>query len=105
MAFVLLIILRVLFIACMVFIIGYVFGSFSKKPALRTITRVATILVILIYIGMNIFVMRGIRGNGYGWCHRGYPAERHWRHDGFPEHRQGPPAAYPGTDSTARPTR
>ena len=42
----------------MVFIIGYVFGNFSKKPALVTITKVASILAIVLFISANIFLLR-----------------------------------------------
>jgi len=52
------ILIRVLFIACMVFIIGYVFGNFSAKPALRTITKIASILAIVLFISANIFFFR-----------------------------------------------
>ena len=52
------ILIRILFIACMVFIIGYVFGNFSKKPALATITKVASILVIVLFISANVFLLR-----------------------------------------------
>jgi len=63
MPFGLVILIRVLFVACMVFIIGYVFGNFSKSTALTTITRVASILAIVLFISANIFVFRW--GN---WC-------------------------------------
>lgn len=51
------IIIRILFITCMVFIIGYVFGGFSKKPTLTSITRVAAILVIILFIATNMLFM------------------------------------------------
>jgi len=50
---------RVLFATCMVFIIGYVFGSFSKKPVLTSITKVATILAIVLFIATSVFSFRG----------------------------------------------
>jgi len=67
---------RILFIACMVFIIGYVFGNFSTNPALRTITKIASILVIALFITANILFFRfaawdqrAFNGHGnYGWC-------------------------------------
>lgn len=70
MGFVFIILLRILFVTCMVFIIGYVFGGFSKKPALRTITKVATILVIVLFMMTHVLFMRMafVRGNG-PWCH------------------------------------
>lgn len=52
------ILLRVLFAACMVFIIGYVFGSFSKRPVLTSITKVAAILAIVLFISTSILSMR-----------------------------------------------
>lgn len=46
--------IRILFVACMVFIIGSIFGSFSQRPALKVISKVAAIVVIVLFIGMNI---------------------------------------------------
>ena len=51
---------RILFVACMVFIIGYVFGSFSKKRALTTIARIASILIIVLYMAANAFMMGSV---------------------------------------------
>lgn len=67
--FALMIITRILFVACMVFIIGYVFGPFSRRPALRTITKVATILVIMLFFSSRIFFVRfGGPYNGWRQC-------------------------------------
>jgi hypothetical protein len=52
------ILLRVLFAACMVFIIGYVFGSFSKNPALTFITKVAAVLAIVLFISTSVLSFR-----------------------------------------------
>lgn len=68
MGFAFLILLRVLFVACMVFVIGYVFGPFSGKPVLRTITRVAAVLVIVLFVATNIFAFRV--AHRHAW-HRG----------------------------------
>ncbi|HEV8285686.1 MAG TPA: hypothetical protein VGQ09_15335 [Chitinophagaceae bacterium] len=65
MPFAFLILIRILFVASMVFIIGYVFGNFSKNVALTWITRFASILVIVLFIGANIFLFR------VGAWHRG----------------------------------
>ncbi len=65
MPFGIIILIRILFAACMVFIIGYVFGNFSKNLALSTITKVASILAIVLFISANIFFFRFS-----GW-HRG----------------------------------
>lgn len=58
MPFGLIILIRVLFAACMVFIIGYVFGNFSKSATLATITKVASIVAIVLFISVNIFFFR-----------------------------------------------
>ncbi|HMF71609.1 MAG TPA: hypothetical protein VK616_09050 [Flavitalea sp.] len=60
---------RLLFIACMVFILGYVFGNFSKKRSLTRITKVAAILSIILFITTNIFAFRSAN-----WRH----GERRW---------------------------
>lgn len=62
-----LIIIRILFITSMVFIIGYIFGGFSKKPVLTTLSKVAAILVIVLFIATNIFLRRAAFGPG---CYR-----------------------------------
>jgi hypothetical protein len=68
------ILLRVLFITCMVFILGYVFGGFSRNPTLTVFTKIAAILAIVLFIGTNVFFMRsrhafGPHGERYqcGW--------------------------------------
>jgi hypothetical protein len=58
MAFGIIIFIRILFAACMVFIIGYVFGNFSRSATLTTITKVASILAIVLFISTNIFLFR-----------------------------------------------
>ncbi|SHN32303.1 hypothetical protein [Chitinophaga sp. CF418] len=65
------IIIRILFVTCMVFIIGYIFGGFSKKPALTTLSKVAAILVIVLFIAANAFFMRFAFAHGHGYgCYR-----------------------------------
>ena len=58
MPFFIIILMRVLFIASMVFIIGYVFGGFSKKPALVTLTKVAVIVSIVMFIATTALSFR-----------------------------------------------
>jgi len=58
MFFPFIIIVRLLFAACMVFIIGYIFGGFSKKKSLTRLTKVAAILLIGLFIATNAFFMR-----------------------------------------------
>jgi hypothetical protein len=78
MPFGFIILIRILFAACMVFIIGYVFGNFSKNATLATITKVASILAIVLFISANIFFFRfgGLRYHNYngknncGWYQR-----------------------------------
>jgi hypothetical protein len=64
MLFGIIILTRILFAASMVFIIGYVFGNFSRSPVLTTITKFAAILAILLFISANIFRFR------FGGWHR-----------------------------------
>ena len=56
--FIPIILLRILFAACMVFIIGYVFGGFSRSATLTTITKVASIVAIVVFIATNVFMVR-----------------------------------------------
>jgi hypothetical protein len=72
MSFGIIILIRILFAACMVFVIGYVFGNFSKKPALATITKVASILAIVLFISANIFLFRF-----GGWHNGNYNGKNH----------------------------
>jgi hypothetical protein len=50
--------IRILFGVCMVFIIGYIFGGFAKNPALVSLTKVAAILAIVLFVAANVFFMR-----------------------------------------------
>ena len=54
---------RILFIASMVFIIGYVFGSFSKSVALTRLTKAAVIVSIVLFILTNVVSFRA--GGGH----------------------------------------
>ena len=61
---------RILFIASMVFIFGYVFGNFSKNRTLVTITKVAAILSLVLFLSTNIFLFRARNWNdGYRHHH------------------------------------
>ena len=61
------ILIRILFAACMVFILGYVFGNFSTKLVLRTITKITAILAIVLFIASNILLLRFS-----AWDHRAF---------------------------------
>lgn len=74
MFFGLLIFARILFVACMVFIIGYIYGPFSQRRGLTIAARVAAIAIIFAFIMMNIFAFRGGPSHG-GTSHGGY-----WSH-------------------------
>ncbi|WP_315822879.1 hypothetical protein [Paraflavitalea speifideaquila] len=65
MPFIIIILMRVLFVASMVFIVGYVFGGFSRKPALVTITKVAVVFSIVLFIATTALSFRF-----GGWRHR-----------------------------------
>ncbi len=62
---------RILFAACMVFVIGYIFGGFSKKPVLARFARIASILVIVLFISTGALFFR------FGWRHGAYN-NSHW---------------------------
>ena len=78
MGFALIIIIRVLFATCMVFVIGYIFGGFSRKPVLTTLSKIAAILAIVLFISANILLMRFAFRDNFG-CHR-YQQEQGIRH-------------------------
>ena len=73
MPFGIIVLIRILFAACMVFIIGYVFGNFSKKPQLVAITKVASMLAIVLFISANVLLFRfnGRHGH-YSWQNCNY---------------------------------
>lgn len=73
MFFGLLIFARILFVACMVFIIGYIYGPFSQRRGLTIAARVAAIAIIFAFIMMNVFAFRAA-SHGGPWQHE------HWRH-------------------------
>ncbi len=95
MGFIFVIIIRALFIACMVFILGYVFGGFSKKPALNVITKISAILLIVLFIAMNILFTRATFGRFHGrgpWyrcdsLHQWKDSSRAAAFTGYPGHR------------------
>jgi len=78
MGFAFIFIIRILFGICMVFIIGYIFGGFSKKPGLAKAAKAAAILSIVLFIALNIMLMRFAlsRANGqHAWPHCDEPAK------------------------------
>jgi hypothetical protein len=84
--------LRLLFIACMVFIIGYVFGPFSRNRTLTVITKVSAILALVLFMATSAFFFRF----GGGW-RGGHQAGGHYRscvHDTAP--RQAAAAVFNG---------
>lgn len=62
MPFGFIILTRLLFVTCMIFIIGYVFGNFSKNATLTVLTKIASILAIILFITANIY---SVRTNGW----------------------------------------
>jgi hypothetical protein len=59
------ILLRILFAVCMVFIIGYVFGGFSRNATLSVLAKISTILAIVLFIGTNAFFFRARHAFGH----------------------------------------
>lgn len=66
---------RILFVACMVFVFGYIFGPFSKNKTLSVMARIATVLVVVLFISTNVLLFRYGRNNHNRWnnapCHTG----------------------------------
>lgn len=56
--FPLFIVLRVLFVTSMVFIIGYIFGNFSQRRTLAIFSKIAAILVIVLFFATTGLSMR-----------------------------------------------
>ncbi|HEY4288466.1 MAG TPA: hypothetical protein VGN00_15285 [Puia sp.] len=71
------ILIRILLITCMVFVLGYVFGNFSRKPSLTKITRVAAVFLVVSFIAGNALFFRWSTGGRYGHFNR---------HDRFQHH-------------------
>lgn len=70
----------------MIFVIGYIFGPFSKKRSLTVISRVAAVFLIVLFIASNAISFRGARGYRYGnWQHEC----GRWEKDSI-EHHGGP---------------
>ncbi len=91
MFFALLIFARILFAACMVFIIGYIYGPFSKRRDLTIAARIAAIAIIFAFLMMNIFVFRAAASHT-GASHAGRWQRGHWEHcDDHPEKAESKP--------------
>lgn len=52
------IISRIVIITCLVLILGYVFGNFSTKPLLATLTKIASIVIVVGFIVGSVFILR-----------------------------------------------
>lgn len=63
---------RILLIASLVFVVGYVFGNFSQRPVLKAITKMATIMLLVLFFAANIFLFRFNGGWKHGARHQGW---------------------------------
>ena len=63
--FPLFIVLRVLFVASMVFIIGAIFGNFSQRRTVAIFSKIAAILVIVLFFATTALSMRFGGWRGY----------------------------------------
>ena len=70
------IVLRVLFVTSMVFIIGYIFGNFSQRRTLAIFSKIAAVLVIVLFFATTGLSMRFGGWRGYR-DHRGQPHYEH----------------------------
>lgn len=66
---------RLLFIASIVLVMGYVFGRFSQNRTLTTLAKIASVLLIVLFIGSNAFFFRG-RAYARAYDHRACPARQ-----------------------------
>ena len=62
MAWVIFFLTRLLLITSLVFIIGYIFGNFSKSATLTKITKLSTILVLASFIAASFIFFRADSG-------------------------------------------
>ena len=87
MFFGLLIFARILFVACMVFIIGYIYGPFSQRRGLTIAARVAAVAIIFAFIMVNIFAFRAASHGGPS--HGGPWQQGRWSHcdEGHDHHK------------------
>jgi hypothetical protein len=74
--FPLFIVSRILFIASMVFIIGYIFGNFSQRRTLAIFSKIAAVLVIVLFFATTGFAMRFGAWRGYRESRGHYNYER-----------------------------
>ena len=56
--FALFILFRLLLIASLVFILGYIFGGFSRSVRLTRITKVAAIVLVVTFVWANLAFFR-----------------------------------------------
>jgi hypothetical protein len=54
--------LRILFIASMVFIFGYIFGNFANNATLKVITKIAAVVLLVSFIATNVVLFRSAHG-------------------------------------------
>ena len=57
---------RILFAACMIFVLGYIFGNFSKTKTLTVISKIASVLLIVLFIFSSSMSARFGRWDGQG---------------------------------------
>jgi hypothetical protein len=75
------ILLRILFIASMVFIFGYVFGNFANNATLKTFTKIAAVVLLVSFIATSIVSFRSARGWRCGNYNQSERFERHHHGD------------------------
>jgi high-affinity K+ transport system ATPase subunit B len=81
--FPLFIVLRVLFVASMVFIIGHIFGNFSQRRTLAVFSKIAAILVIVLFFASTALGLRmgGSRAYDHYRGHHYYEHCDRWAED------------------------
>ncbi len=56
-----LIVSRILVAVCLVFILSYIFSSSAKSATFTLFTKIAAILMVVLFIATNILIFRGGR--------------------------------------------
>ncbi len=67
MPFAIFLIMRLLLITSIVFIIGYVFGNFSKSVILTRFTKISSIFIAIAFVASSFFFFRF-----GGWRHENF---------------------------------
>lgn len=52
------ILFRIILLASLIMVLGYVFGNFSQRKSLTRLTKVSSVLLLVVFVIMNFFMFR-----------------------------------------------